>query len=49
MPWPDAGGLRSPRNAKPIACVEEGDTGTREFLAPKLLEEQNVKFAKKKK
>lgn len=22
------------------ACVEEGDTGTREFLAPKLLEEQ---------
>jgi bacterioferritin len=23
------------------ACVEEGDTGTREFLAPKLLEEQD--------
>src|SRR5919197_6598293 len=23
------------------ACVEEGDTGPREFLAPKLLEEQN--------
>jgi bacterioferritin len=22
------------------ACIEEGDTGTREFLAPKLLEEQ---------
>src|SRR5215216_5716369 len=23
------------------ACMEEGDTGTREFLAPKLLEEQD--------